>query len=200
MYKNVIKRVIDIFFSGLGIIILAVPMVIISVAIKIDDPGPVLFKQKRYGKNKKYFNIIKFRSMFINDNTSDIPTHLLENPEAHITRVGAFLRKTSLDEIPQLFNIFIGDMSIVGPRPAVWNYYDMINERDKYGANDIKPGLTGWAQINGRDEIDTSQKARFDGEYVKRMSFLFDCKCIFLTIPAVLKCKGVVEGGRTITK
>lgn len=175
-------------------------MVIISVAIKIDDPGPVLFKQKRYGKNKKYFNIIKFRSMFINDNTSDIPTHLLENPEAHITRVGAFLRKTSLDEIPQLFNIFIGDMSIVGPRPAVWNYYDMINERDKYGANDIKPGLTGWAQINGRDEIDTSQKARFDGEYVKRMSFLFDCKCIFLTIPAVLKCKGVVEGGRTITK
>jgi len=200
VYKNVIKRVIDIFFSGLGIIILAVPMVIISVAIKIDDPGPVLFKQKRYGKNKKYFNIIKFRSMFINDNTSDIPTHLLENPEAHITRVGAFLRKTSLDEIPQLFNIFIGDMSIVGPRPAVWNYYDMINERDKYGANDIKPGLTGWAQINGRDEIDTSQKARFDGEYVKRMSFLFDCKCIFLTIPAVLKCKGVVEGGRTITK
>ena len=171
-------------------------MVIISVAIKIDDPGPVLFKQKRYGKNKKYFNIIKFRSMFINDNTSDIPTHLLENPEAHITRVGAFLRKTSLDEIPQLFNIFIGDMSIVGPRPAVWNYYDMINERDKYGANDIKPGLTGWAQINGRDEIDTSQKARFDGEYVKRMSFLFDCKCIFLTIPAVLKCKGVVEGGQ----
>lgn len=167
---------------------------IIIIAIKIDDPGPVFFAQKRVGNHKEYFNLYKFRSMKMST-PHDVPTHLLENPEQYITRVGKFLRKTSLDEIPQLWNILNGDMSIIGPRPALWNQYDLIEERDKYGANDIKPGLTGWAQINGRDELEIDVKAKLDGEYVEKQSFGFDCKCFFGTIGKVLSSEGVVEGG-----
>lgn len=166
---------------------------IIAIAIVIDDPGPVFFRQKRVGKNKKLFWLHKFRSMKVK--TPDIPTHLLENPEQYITRVGKFLRKTSLDELPQVYDILFGKMSIIGPRPALWNQDDLIAERDKYGANDIKPGLTGWAQINGRDELEIPVKAKLDGEYVEKMSFGFDCKCFFGTITSVLKHDGVVEGG-----
>ncbi len=194
MYKSFIKRFLDIFLSGLGIVILALPMLILVLAIKLDSPGPVLFKQKRVGIHKSYFKILKFRTMCI-DTPKDTPTHLLENPERWITKVGKFLRKTSLDELPQIFNIFWGQMSIIGPRPALWNQYDLIEERDKYGANDILPGLTGWAQINGRDELEIPVKAKLDGEYVEKMSFLFDCKCFFGTITSVLKSDGVVEGG-----
>ena len=158
------------------------------------SPGPVFFKQKRVGKNKTYFNILKFRTMRT-DTPKDTPTHLLANPEQYITSIGKILRKTSLDELPQIINILKGDMSIIGPRPALWNQYDLIEERDKYGANDILPGLTGWAQINGRDELEIDVKARLDGEYVEKMSFLFDCKCFFGTITSVLKHEGVVEGG-----
>lgn len=193
MYKAYFKRAIDIVLSSLGIVILAIPMGIVALAIKIDDPGPTLFRQRRVGQHKTYFQLLKFRSMKMN--TPDIPTHLLENPDQYITRIGHFLRKTSLDELPQLFNIFIGDMSIIGPRPALWNQDDLIAERDKYGANDVKPGLTGWAQINGRDELEIPVKARLDGEYVERVSFGFDCKCFFGTIKAVLSSDGVVEGG-----
>ena len=166
---------------------------IIIFAIKIDDPGPAFFKQKRVGINKSYFNLYKFRSMKVD--TPDVPTHLLENPEQYISRVGAFLRKTSLDEIPQMWNILRGDMSIIGPRPALWNQDDLIGERDKYGANDVRPGLTGWAQINGRDELEIPVKAALDGEYVQKMGFAFDCKCFFGTVLSVLKHDGVVEGG-----
>lgn len=180
--------------SMLGIIIFAIPMVIIALAIKVDDPGPVFFSQKRVGIHKSHFNIMKFRTMKMNT-PHDMPTHLLENPEQYITRVGKILRKTSLDELPQIFQIFTGKMSIIGPRPALWNQYDLIEERDKYGANDVCPGLSGWAQINGRDELEISMKAQLDGEYVERMSFLFDCKCFFRTIAAVFKREGVVEGG-----
>ena len=194
MYKNVIKRAIDIILSGLGIIILSPILLILVVAIKLDSKGPVLFKQKRVGIHKSYFNILKFRTMRI-DTPKDTPTHLLENPEQWITKVGGFLRKTSLDELPQIFNIFAGQMSIIGPRPALWNQYDLIEERDKYGANDVLPGLTGWAQINGRDELEIPVKAKLDGEYVKKMSFGFDAKCFFGTITSVLKHEGVVEGG-----
>ena len=194
MYKSFIKRFLDIFLSGLGIVILALPMLILVLAIKLDSPGPVLFKQKRVGIHKSYFKILKFRTMCI-DTPKDTPTHLLENPERWITKVGKFLRKTSLDELPQIFNIFWGQMSIIGPRPALWNQYDLIEERDKYGANDILPGLTGWAQINGRDELEIPVKAKLDGEYVEKMGFLFDCKCFFGTITSVLKSDGVVEGG-----
>ncbi len=193
MYKSFFKRAIDLFLSFLGILVLAVPMLIVVIVIKIDDPGPALFKQTRVGKNKKHFRLLKFRSMKMN--TPDIPTHLLENPDQYITRIGHILRKTSLDELPQLFNIFCGHMSIIGPRPALWNQDDLIAERDKYGANDVKPGLTGWAQINGRDELEIPVKAKLDGEYVEKMSFLFDCKCFFGTITAVLRSDGVVEGG-----
>lgn len=192
MYRF-IKRAIDLVLSFIGIIILLIPMLIVILVIKISDPGPAFFKQKRVGKGKKLFWLLKFRSMKMN--TPDIPTHLLENPEQYITSVGKFLRKTSLDELPQLFNIFVGHMSIIGPRPALWNQDDLIAERDKYGANDVKPGLTGWAQINGRDELEIPVKAKLDGEYVQRMSFGFDCKCFFGTITAVLKSDGVVEGG-----
>ena len=167
---------------------------ILSIAIFVTDPGPIFFTQKRVGKNKKIFKILKFRTMKTST-PHDMPTHLLENPEQYITKVGKFLRKTSLDELPQIFNIFIGQMSIIGPRPALWNQDDLIAERDKYGANDVRPGLTGWAQINGRDELEIADKARLDGEYVERMSFLFDCKCFFGTIGSVLKHDGVVEGG-----
>lgn len=193
MYKHFFKRVLDIFLSGLGIIFLIPVWIILFIAIKLDSKGPVFFKQKRVGKGKKHFNIIKYRTMKI-DTPKDVPTHLLTNPEQYITRVGKFLRRTSLDELPQIFNIFMGTMSIIGPRPALYNQYDLIAERDKYGVNDITPGLTGWAQINGRDELKIEEKARFDGEYVKKMSFLFDCKCFFGTIFAVVRADGVVEG------
>ena len=194
MYKSFIKRTLDIVISFFGILVLALPMLILVIAIKLDSPGPVLFKQKRVGIRKSHFHILKFRTMRI-DTPRDMPTHMLENPEQWITKVGAFLRKTSLDELPQIFNIFVGQMSVIGPRPALWNQYDLIEERDKYGANDVLPGLTGWAQINGRDELPIDVKARLDGEYVKKMSFGFDTKCFFGTITSVLKHDGVVEGG-----
>jgi len=194
MYKKFLKRFLDLLLSGLGILVLAIPMGILVLAIKLDSPGPVLFRQKRVGLHKKHFSILKFRTMRF-DTPKDVPTHLLENPEQWITKVGAFLRKTSLDELPQIFNIFVGHMSIIGPRPALWNQYDLIGERDKYGANDVMPGLTGWAQINGRDELEIPVKAALDGEYVKKQSFLFDCKCFFGTVRSVLKRDGVVEGG-----
>lgn len=193
MYKKYIKRLFDIVCSLLGMIVLSPVFLCVALTIKIDDRGSVLFSQKRVGKNKKYFKLYKFRSM--KSNTPDIPTHLLASPEQYISRVGKFIRKTSIDELPQLWNIFKGDMSIIGPRPALWNQEDLIAERDKYGANDIRPGLTGWAQINGRDELEIPVKAGLDGEYAKKLSFLFDCKCFFGTIAAVLKSDGVVEGG-----
>ena len=199
MYRFFLKRMGDIILSFLGIIILALPMLIIAIAIKIDDPGPVIFKQNRVGKNKKIFKLYKFRSMKVD--TPDIPTHLLENPEQYISKIGKFLRKTSLDELPQIYNIFAGKMSIIGPRPALWNQDDLIAERDKYGANDVRPGLTGWAQINGRDELEIPVKAKLDGEYVEKLNsgkfkgFAIDMKCFFGTIKSVLKSDGVVEGG-----
>lgn len=194
MYRTFFKRLLDIILSGCAIVILSPLLLIIAVAIKIDDPGPVLFRQKRVGIHKTHFPIMKFRTMKM-DTPKDTPTHLLENPEQYITKVGKFLRKSSLDELPQIFQIFTGKMSIIGPRPALWNQFDLIAERDKYGANDVRPGLTGWAQINGRDELPIEVKARFDGEYVERLSFFFDCKCFFGTIVSVLKHDGVVEGG-----
>lgn len=193
MYRF-IKRGLDFVFAFLGGIILLPIFVIIIIAIKIDSTGPVLFKQKRIGIYKQNFNILKFRTMRI-DTPKDKPTHLLENPEQYITRMGSFLRKTSLDELPQIWNILVGEMSIIGPRPALWNQYDLIEEREKYGANNIRPGLTGWAQINGRDELLIPEKAKFDGEYIREMSFLFDCKCFAGTIFSILKHEGVVEGG-----
>ncbi len=194
MYRTFFKRLLDIILSGCAIVILSPLLLIIAVAIKIDDPGPVLFRQKRVGIHKTHFSIMKFRTMKM-DTPKDTPTHLLENPEQYITKVGKFLRKSSLDELPQIFQIFTGKMSIIGPRPALWNQFDLIAERDKYGANDVRPGLTGWAQINGRDELPIEVKARFDGEYAEKLSFLFDCKCFFGTIGAVFKHDGVVEGG-----
>lgn len=194
MYKNCIKRLIDIVLSLGGLILASWLYLIIIIAIKIDDPGPVFFKQKRVGKGKTYFQLYKFRSMRM-DTPHDCPTHLLSDPQKFITRIGRFLRKTSLDEIPQLWNILKGDMSVIGPRPALWNQCDLIEERDKYGANDIRPGLSGWAQICGRDELEIKDKARLDGEYVQKMSFLFDCRCFFGTAIGALRCDGVVEGG-----
>ena len=194
MYNKIIKRLIDIILSALGIIILIPVWVILFAAILIDDPGPIFFKQKRFGISKSFFNIMKFRTMKV-DTPHDMPTHMLKNPEQYITRTGRLLRKTSLDELPQLFNIFSGKMSFIGPRPALWNQEDLIAERDKYGANDVKPGLTGWAQINGRDELEIDVKAKLDGEYAKKISFAFDCKCFFGTIASVLRHDGVVEGG-----
>lgn len=187
------KRVIGFVISLMGFIVLIPVFLILIVCIKLDSKGPILFKQRRIGLHKKEFNILKFRTMKI-DTPKDTPTHLLENPDMYITKVGKFLRKTSLDELPQIINIIKGDMCIVGPRPALWNQYDLIEERDKYGANDIVPGLTGWAQINGRDELPIDVKAKLDGEYVKRCSFGFDVKCFFLTFVKVLKRDGVVEG------
>ncbi len=195
MYQKFGKRLIDILLSGCAIVVLTpIAYLPIALAIKIDDPGPVFFRQKRVGLHKSHFEILKFRTMKMNT-PRDTPTHLLENPQQYITRVGRFLRKYSLDELPQIFQIFTGKMSIIGPRPALWNQFDLIAERDKYGANDVLPGLTGWAQINGRDELPIDVKARFDGEYVKNLSFLFDCKCFFGTIASVVKHDGVVEGG-----
>lgn len=190
----IIKRTIDFVLALVGLIILSPIFLILIIAIKVDSKGPVLFKQKRVGIHITYFNILKFRTMRI-DTPKDTPTHLLENPEQYITKVGKFLRKTSLDELPQVINILCGTMSIIGPRPALWNQYDLIAERDKYGANDIKPGLTGWAQINGRDELPIEVKAKLDGEYVEKISFLMDVKCFFGTIVSVVKHDGVVEGG-----
>ena len=192
MYKHLLKRILDIILSFFAIVILALPMLVIAIIIKIDDPGPAIFKQKRFGKNKELFWLYKFRSMKLN--TPELPTHLLKDPDMYISKVGKFIRRTSLDELPQIYNIFIGKMSIIGPRPALWNQDDLIAERDKYGANDVRPGLTGWAQINGRDELDINTKAKLDGEYVSQLSFAFDCKCFFGTIRSVLKADGVVEG------
>ena len=194
MYKGFFKRIFDIILSFCAIAVLSLPMLIIALIVKIDDPGPVFFKQKRVGKGKSHFYLLKYRSMKM-ETPSDVPTHQLENPEQYITRVGKFLRKSSLDELPQIFNIFVGQMSIVGPRPALWNQYDLIEERDKYGANDVLPGLTGWAQINGRDELEIPVKAKLDGEYVEKMSPWFDLKCIFATVGSILRSDGVVEGG-----
>lgn len=194
MYNSFIKRILDIAISLLGIIALCVPMGIIAIAIKLDSKGPVFFRQKRVGIHKTHFEIIKFRTMRT-DTPKDAPTHELQNPEAWITPIGRLLRKTSLDELPQLFNILSGKMSVIGPRPALWNQYDLIEERDKYGANDVRPGLTGWAQINGRDELEIPVKAKFDGEYVEKLSFGFDVKCFFGTVVSIIKRDGVVEGG-----
>lgn len=204
MYKHFVKRLIDIVLSTIGIIVLALPMLIIAIAIKIDDPGPVLFKQKRVGKKKNgeitYFMIWKFRSMKMST-PHDTPTHLLENPEQYITRIGRFIRKTSLDELPQIFQVFTSKLSAIGPRPALWSQDDLIAEREKYGANDIKPGITGWAQINGRDELEIDVKAKLDGDYVAALNkghfrgFAMDWKCFWGTIRSVLKSEGVVEGG-----
>jgi O-antigen biosynthesis protein WbqP len=194
-----VKRLIDILLSIFGLIILAPLLLIIIVLIKLDTKGPIFFEQKRIGINKTQFSIIKFRTMRT-DTPNDTPTHLLESPDKYITRVGKILRKTSLDELPQIWNILIGEMSIIGPRPALWNQYDLIEERDKYGANEIFPGLTGWAQINGRDELSIELKAKLDGEYVQRLSFLMDIKCFVLTIISVIKKDGVVEGGTSANR
>ncbi|MFD1385933.1 sugar transferase [Oceanobacillus oncorhynchi subsp. oncorhynchi] len=193
MLFNTVKRIMDIILSASGLIILSPFYLLLIIAIKIDSKGPILFKQKRVGKNKNHFNILKFRTMRI-DTPKDTPTHLLKNPDQYITRVGKFMRKTSLDELPQIWNIFTGDMSVIGPRPALWNQYDLIEERDKYHANDVRPGLTGWAQINGRDELPIDVKAKLDGEYIKKMGVLMDIKCFFGTFISVAKSDGVVEG------
>lgn len=198
MYMK-IKRLIDIVLSLIGLIVLSPIYLILIIAIKIDSRGPVLFKQKRVGINKTHFNILKFRTMRI-DTPKETPTHLLDNSEQYITKMGKFLRKTSLDELPQAWNILVGQMSIIGPRPALWNQYDLIAERDKYGANDVLPGLTGLAQINGRDELSIEVKSKLDGEYVKRISLWMDVKCFFRTIISVLKSDGVVEGGARTKK
>ena len=209
MYRYFVKRIMDIVLSMIGIIILLIPMMIIAIAIKVDDPGSVLFKQKRVGKKKNneitYFTIWKFRSMKMST-PKDMPTHMLENPEQYITRVGRIIRKTSLDELPQIFQVFTGKMSAIGPRPALWSQNDLIDEREKYGANDITPGITGWAQINGRDELEIPVKAKLDGEYAMALrvgrfkGFAMDVKCFFGTIVSVLKADGVVEGGTGKTK
>ncbi|MBQ8188113.1 MAG: sugar transferase [Clostridia bacterium] len=193
MYKRFGKRMIDIILSASALIILAVPMLMIAVIVKLSSKGPVLFWQKRVGIGKTTFMMPKFRSMYT-ETPSDMPTHLLKDPSRWITPVGKVLRRTSLDELPQIITILIGKMSVIGPRPALWNQDDLIAERDQYGANDIRPGLTGWAQINGRDELPIEVKAKFDGEYVEKMSFAFDCRCFFGTIGKVLKHDGVVEG------
>lgn len=196
---DVIKRIFDIVMSMFGIVILFIPGLIVVILIKLDSKGPVFFKQKRYGKNKKLFNILKFRSMFIETNP-DAPTHQLDNATTHITKVGSFIRKTSIDELPQLFNIFVGHMSFVGPRPALWNQEDLISERDEYYANNIKPGLTGLAQISGRDELDIFLKAKLDGNYVLTRSFIKDMIIIIKTVFSVFRSDGIVEGGNNHQK
>lgn len=200
MYRHFFKRLIDIVLSFIGIVVLALPMIVFAFIIKAEDPGPVFFRQKRIGIHKTQFSLLKFRSMKMST-PHDMPTHMLENPEQYILKCGRWMRKMSIDELPQLFNIFTGKMSIIGPRPALWNQDDLIAERDKYGANDVKPGLTGWAQINGRDELEIPAKAKLDGEYVAALNaghgkgFAMDCKCFFGTIKSVLHHDGVVEGG-----
>ena len=198
MYRRFIKRLLDIMLSLVGVIVLLPVLLVIAVLIKIDDPGPVLFRQKRVGIGKSEFHMMKLRTMKV-DTPKDTPTHLLENPERYLTRYGKFLRKSSLDEAVQVFHTLSGKMSIVGPRPALWNQYDLIAERDKYGANGVRPGLTGWAQVNGRDELPIAVKAKFDGDYVKNISFAMDCKCFFMTVFKVLKREGVVEGAAPTT-
>lgn len=193
MYKY-LKKPLDFLISLIALVMLSPIFLIIALWIKLNSKGPVFFRQKRIGKNKELFEIYKFRSMR-SDTPTDMPTHLLNDPEAFITKSGKFLRKTSLDELPQLINIVKGEMAIIGPRPALWNQYDLIEERDKYGANGVRPGLTGWAQINGRDELEIPIKAKLDGDYVQNISFLFDVKCFFGTISSVLRSDGVVEGG-----
>ncbi len=194
IYEKVFKRAVDVILSFCGLVILSPIYAILCLAVIIDDPGPVFFKQKRVGKNRTFFNLHKFRSMKMST-PHDMPTHMLENPDQYITRVGKFLRKSSLDELPQIWDIFRGKMSIIGPRPALWNQADLVLEREKYGANDVTPGLTGWAQINGRDELEIPVKAKLDGDYCKRISFLFDCRCFIGTIFSVARGDGVVEGG-----
>lgn len=191
MYKHFFKRLIDIVISFIAIIVLLIPFVLISLLILLTNPGPVFFRQKRFGKNKKMFKILKFRTMKVD--TPDLPTDKIKNPEQYITRIGRILRKTSLDELPQVFNIFIGQMSFIGPRPALWNQTELIKLRDRVGANDVRPGLSGWAQINGRDEIPEKKKAELDGEYVKKMSFWFDIKCFFGTFIKVFKREGIEQ-------
>lgn len=193
VYRKFFKRLIDLVLSALALVILAIPMLVFAFLIKLDSKGPVLFWQKRVGLHKETFMMPKFRSMYI-DTPAEVPTHLLNDPDRWITPVGRIYRKLSIDELPQFWSIFIGKMSIIGPRPALWNQFDLVAERDKYGANDVRPGLTGWAQINGRDELAIPVKAKLDGEYVEKLSFLFDCKCFFSTILAVLRRDGVVEG------
>lgn len=192
LYINA-KRIIDVLLAFVGILLLWPFLIIIALFIKLDSKGPIFFRQKRIGKGKSTFYILKFRTMKV-DTPNDMPTHLLEDPDFFITRVGKILRKTSLDEFPQIFNILKGEMSIIGPRPALWNQEDLIQERDKYGANDVYPGLTGWAQINGRDELPIEIKAKLDGEYVKKIGIFMDIKCFFGTIISVIKSEGVIEG------
>lgn len=194
IYEKYIKRILDIILSLAGLIVLSPLFIFISLVIFIDDPGPIFFSQKRLGKNKKYFHLHKFRSMKMST-PHDVPTHMLENPDQYITNIGKFLRKHSLDELPQIWDIFIGNMSVIGPRPGLWNQDILTSERDRYGANNIKPGLTGWAQINGRDELEIPLKAKLDGYYVNNISFLLDLKCFFGTISKVLNDDTVVEGG-----
>lgn len=194
VYEQVVKPIIDRCLAFIGLLILSPIFLILCIAVYISDPGPIFFCQKRVGKNKKYFMLYKFRSMKMST-PHDMPTHMLENPEQYITRIGKFLRKTSLDELPQIWNVLKGDMSFIGPRPSLWNQYDLIEERDKYGANDVVPGLSGWAQINGRDELEIDIKAKLDGDYSNKISFGFDAKCFFGTIFSVLRSEGVVEGG-----
>lgn len=199
MYKQNVKRIIDIILSTLGLTILSPLFLGIIIAIKIDSKGSVFFKQKRVGINKSHFIIYKFRTMRV-DTPDETPTHLLDNPSDYITNVGEILRRTSLDELPQIINILKGDMAVIGPRPALWNQYDLIEEREKYGANGIRPGLTGWAQINGRDELDIATKAKLDGEYVSQLTLLMDIKCFFATLLSVFKSEGVVEGGTGVNR
>ena len=200
MYEKVIKRLLDVALSFLGLVVLSWLYLLISIAVFVDDPGPVFFAQRRIAKGKREFMLHKFRSMKMST-PHDTPTHLLENPEQYITRVGKFLRMSSLDELPQIWDIFVGNMSVIGPRPALWNQYDLLEERDRYGANDVRPGLTGWAQINGRDELEIPEKARLDGEYVAALrhggwtAFAMDVRCFIGTIFSVAKHDGVVEGG-----
>lgn len=194
MLFKTIKRFMDIALSLLGLILLSPLYIVLIIAIKVDSKGPILFKQRRVGIDKSHFYILKFRTMRV-DTPKDTPTHLLSDPDQYITKVGKFLRKTSLDELPQIWNIFVGDMSIIGPRPALWNQYDLIEERDKYRANDVRPGLTGWAQINGRDELPIDIKSKLDGEYIQQMGIRMDIRCFFGTFLSVLRSDGVVEGG-----
>ena len=189
-----IKRIIDFILAFIALVLLSPLFLVLALWIKMDSKGPVFFKQKRIGINRSFFQIYKFRTM-LSETPSDMPTHLLDNPDAFITKSGRFLRKTSLDELPQLINILKGEMAFIGPRPALWNQDDLADERDKYKANDVLPGLTGWAQINGRDELPIKDKAQLDGEYIQNMSFWFDIKCFFGTFISILKSDGVVEGG-----
>lgn len=193
MYRHCIKRLLDIVLSVIGIVFLFLPMIVLALLIRLSSPGPVVLRQRRYGQNKSFFYLYKFRSLTC-DAPTDVPTHRLQHPEQYYFPGSRILREFSLDELPQLFNIFLGHMSFVGPRPALWNQDDLIAEREKYGANAVKPGLTGWAQINGRDELAIPDKARLDGEYVSRESFWFDCKCVLLTVGKVMRREGVVEG------